>query len=186
MPSKGSHPFALATEVPIKRGYELLLTIILLFIAVPSFVLLYSLDDVVNPKLTVKAVGHQWYWSYEYGDTFFNNEDVFLANISFDSYLVSTADLLAGQLRLLEVDNRLVLPTFTHIRLLICSGDVLHSWAVPAVGVKLDACPGRVSEVNLFIKRGGVYYGQCSEICGTNHGLMPIVIRAVPHVDFLH
>lgn len=105
---------------------------------------------------------------------------MYLADVTFDSYLVSTADLVEGSFRLLEVDNRLVLPINTHIRLLICSGDVLHSWAVPATGVKLDACPGRVSETNLFLKRSGVYFGQCSEICGANHGLMPIVVQAVP------
>ena len=155
--------------------------IILLFIAVPSFILLYSLDDILSPNLTVKAVGHQWYWSYEYTDYFSQeNTDRFIAELSFDSYLIPTPELVLGSFRLLEVDQRLVLPTETHIRLLICSGDVLHSWAMPALGVKLDACPGRISETNLFLKRPGVYYGQCSEICGTNHGLMPIVVQAVP------
>jgi len=161
--------------------------IILLFIAVPSFILLYSLSEALQPVFTVKVVAHQWYWSYEYTDFFSKpKSDRFLAEISFDSYLVSSADLIEGSLRLLEVDRRIVMPANTHIRLLICSGDVLHSWAVPATGVKLDACPGRISEVNIFLKRPGVYYGQCSEICGTNHGLMPIVIQAVPAPLFFH
>lgn len=159
--------------------------IILLFIAVPSFILLYSLDDVLNPTVTIKVVAHQWYWSYEYVDYVTNPmTDPFCGELTFDSYLVSTADIIEGSFRLLEVDQRLVVPTHTHVRLLICSGDVLHSWAVPATGVKLDACPGRISEVNLFLKRSGVYYGQCSEICGTNHGFMPIVVEAVSPYAF--
>lgn len=182
---KSLSTFSFTHESTLEIYWTILPALILLFIAVPSFILLYSLDDVVNPTISVKIVGHQWYWSYEYNDVFANaDSEFFLANLSFDSYLISTSDLLAGQLRLLEVDHRLILPTNTHIRLLICSSDVLHSWAVPSAGTKMDACPGRVSEVNLFFKRAGVYYGQCSEICGTNHGLMPIVIRAVPEATF--
>ena len=158
--------------------------VILVFIAMPSFALLYSLDDVFNPELTLKVVGHQWYWSYEYNDYYEVGSDFGVMDLSFDSYLISTADLIEGAFRLLEVDNRVVLPINTHIRILICSADVLHSWAVPALGIKLDACPGRVSETSLFLKRTGIYYGQCSEICGVNHGLMPIVIQAVPAKTF--
>lgn len=150
--------------------------IILLLIAVPSFALLYSLDEVIDPAVTLKVIGHQWYWSYEYSDyaTLEGGE-----SLNFDSYMVSTNDLTLGTYRLLEVDNRVVLPITTHIRVLITAADVLHSWAVPSFGIKLDACPGRLSQTSLFIKREGVYYGQCSEICGINHGFMPIVVEGV-------
>jgi len=176
--------FLFTHDSTLEVYWTILPALILLFIAVPSFILLYSLDDVVNPTISVKVVGHQWYWSYEFGDSFSKDGEVYRNSLSFDSYLTTTADLLEGQLRLLEVDRRLVLPINTHIRLLISSSDVLHSWAVPAVGAKIDACPGRVNIVNLFLKRSGVYYGQCSEICGTNHGFMPIVIVAKPEVEF--
>jgi len=150
--------------------------IILMFIAVPSFGLLYSLDELIDPTLTLKVVGHQWYWSYEYSDyaTLEGGE-----SLNFDSYLIATSDLEVGFFRLLEVDNRVVLPINTHIRLLVTAADVLHCWTVPSFGIKIDACPGRLSLASLFIKREGTYYGQCSEICGINHGFMPIVVRAV-------
>jgi len=153
--------------------------IILLFIAVPSFSLLYSLDELTDPTITLKVVGHQWYWSYEYSDSFYTKSSFYGGGFTFDSYMVPTPDLTIGSFRLLEVDNRVVLPVSTHIRVLITSADVLHSWAVPSLGIKLDACPGRISETSLFLKRTGVFYGQCSEICGVNHGFMPIVIQVV-------
>jgi len=153
--------------------WTLIPAFVLLIIAVPSFSLLYSLDEVIDPTLTVKVVGHQWYWSYEYIDLFRNGR------YGFDSYMINTSDLKYGTFRLLEVDHRLILPIKTHIRLLVTAADVLHSWAVPAFGIKIDACPGRISQVSLFIKREGVFYGQCSEICGVNHGFMPIVVRGV-------
>lgn len=149
---------------------------VLLLIAIPSFALLYSLDEVIDPAVTLKVIGHQWYWSYEYSDyaTLEGGE-----TLSFDSYMIPTSDLVTGSFRLLEVDNRVVLPINTHIRVLVTAADVLHSWAVPSFGIKIDATPGRLSQVSLFIKRQGVYYGQCSEICGVNHGFMPIVVRGV-------
>lgn len=150
-------------------------SIILMVIAVPSFALLYSIDEVIDPAVTLKVIAHQWYWSYEYSD-FIDKLD---KTIEFDSYMISNDDLKEGQLRLLEVDNRVVLPIKTHIRVLITSGDVLHSWAISSLGVKMDACPGRLNGVSLFIKREGVYFGQCSELCGINHGFMPIAIEAV-------
>jgi len=153
-------------------------SVILAFIAVPSFLLLYSMDEVIDPALTLKAIGHQWYWSYEYSDY----EQVAL---NFDSYMVPTAELTPGQFRLLEVDNAIVLPIDTHIRLIITAVDVLHSWAVPALGVKVDAVPGRLNQSSMFIKRQGVYYGQCSELCGVNHGFMPISVKAVTLLDYL-
>lgn len=160
---------------------EIIWTIIpaitLVFIAVPSFALLYSLDELIDPVVTLKIVGHQWYWSYEYSD--YVPVDGKVETINFDSYMVSTDNLVKGSFRLLEVDNRVVLPVNTHIRLLITAADVLHSWAVPSFGIKVDACPGRLSQASLFLKREGVYYGQCSEICGVNHGFMPIVVKGV-------
>ena len=159
--------------------------VILLFIAVPSFALLYSLDELIDPALTLKVVGHQWYWSYEYSDYLGTNAEDEKKGINFDSYMIATDDLEYGAFRLLEVDNRVILPTNTHIRLLVTAADVLHSWAVPSFGVKIDACPGRLSQGSLFIKRPGVYYGQCSEICGVNHGFMPIVINAISVNSFI-
>lgn len=148
--------------------------VILLIIAVPSFSLLYSLDEIVDPEISLKVIGHQWYWSYEISDFSLINAD-----IEFDSYMVSSDDLTLGAFRLLEVDNRVILPSETHIRILITAADVLHSWAIPSFGIKVDACPGRLNQASLFIKREGTFYGQCSEICGVNHGFMPIVVKAV-------
>ena len=148
---------------------------VLMAIAIPSFGLLYMLDEVVDPAITIKAIGHQWYWSYEYSD-YQNSEG---ESLVFDSYMIPEDELEEGQLRLLEVDNRIVLPTNTNIRVLITSTDVLHSWAVPSFGIKTDAVPGRLNQAGLLIKREGVFYGQCSEICGVNHGFMPIVVEAV-------
>lgn len=149
---------------------------ILLFIAIPSFSLLYSLDELINPNVTLKIIGHQWYWSYEYSDY---SELQGGSSLNFDSYILNFNDLTRGSFRLLEVDNRVVLPIKMHIRLLVSAADVLHNWAVPSFGIKVDACPGRLSQASLFIKRKGVYYGQCSEICGVNHGFMPIVVKGV-------
>lgn len=156
--------------------WTILPAVILVFIAIPSFALLYSLDELIDPVVTLKVIGHQWYWSYEYSDyATLEGGDT----LSFDSYMIPTSDLVKGSFRLLEVDNRVVLPVNTHVRVLVTAADVLHSWAIPSFGVKIDACPGRLSQISLFIKREGVYYGQCSEICGVNHGFMPIVIRGV-------
>ena len=158
--------------------------IILLIIAIPSFSLLYAMDEIVSPTITIKALGHQWYWSYEYSD--YTNENY--EPINFDSYMIPEEDLELGQLRLLEVDNRMVIPIQTHIRIVVSAADVLHSWAIPSLGIKCDAIPGRLNQASLFLKREGLYYGQCSEICGINHGFMPIVIEAVNlpnYIDWL-
>lgn len=172
---------------------------LLMFIGLPSFSLLYSMDETVDPSITLKVVGHQWYWSYEYSDyvsqSVESSESEHLAipmttkGIKFDSYLVPEEDLsipkpystgkVGKVLRLLEVDNRVVLPIYTHIRVLVTGADVLHSWAIPSLGIKVDSCPGRLNQVFLFLKRDGVFYGQCSEICGVNHGFMPIVVKGV-------
>lgn len=146
---------------------------ILVLIAAPSFSLLYSIDALVAPKISVKVIGHQWYWSYETTDM------ITAKDINFDSYMLLEADLPKGALRLLEVDNRLVLPIRTNARIIITAADVLHSWAIPALGVKMDAVPGRLNQVSLYLNRGGTFYGQCSELCGINHSFMPIVVDAV-------
>jgi len=156
--------------------WTILPAVALLLVAVPSFALLYSLDEIVDPSVTLKVIGHQWYWSYEYSDyATLEGGDT----LSFDSYMIPTSDLRLGTFRLLEVDQRVMLPINTHIRILVTAADVLHSWAIPSFGIKVDATPGRLSQVSLFIKREGLYYGQCSEICGVNHGFMPIVIKGV-------
>ncbi len=174
---------------PLEIVWTLIPAIILVFIAIPSFNLLYSLDELIEPEVTLKIIGHQWYWTYEYSDSMnweFNSEDssnstthIELASIKYDSYMVNTEDLTYGAFRLLEVDNRVVLPIKTHIRLLVTAADVLHCWTIPSFGIKMDACPGRLTQVSLFIKRAGTFYGQCSEICGIRHGFMPIVVEAV-------
>lgn len=164
--------------------------ILLFFISVPSFTLLYSLDELVDPALTIKIVGNQWYWNYEYSDfcgikATDANENVTQEELTFDSYILNEEYLTLGSLRNLEVDKRVVMPVNTHIRLLMTSADVLHSWAVPSLGIKLDAAPGRLSQTSLFIKREGVFYGQCSEICGINHGFMPIAVVCVSKEEFI-
>lgn len=172
--------FVHATTIEIV--WTIVPAIILMVIAVPSFALLYSMDEMLDPAVTLKVVGHQWYWSYEYSD--YNHLTEENSGINFDSYLVADDDLEKGQFRLLEVDNRIVLPINTHIRVLITAADVLHSWAVPSFGVKVDACPGRLNQTTMFIKKPGVFYGQCSELCGTNHGFMPICVEAVELEDY--
>jgi cytochrome c oxidase subunit 2 len=162
--------------------WTILPAIILVILAIPSFALLYSLDELLDPQITLKIVGHQWYWSYEYSDYLTSHSD---EGFGFDSYLIGTDDLTIGAFRLLEVDNRVILPINTHIRLLVSAADVLHSWAVPSFGIKVDACPGRLSQASLFLKREGVFYGQCSEICGINHGFMPIVVKSVSISEYL-
>jgi cytochrome c oxidase subunit 2 len=148
---------------------------ILVSIAFPSFKLLYFADEVIDPALTLKAIGRQWYWSYEYSD--YSKDDE--TTLSFDSYMLPLELLEEGQLRELEVDNRVVVPVQTHVRVLVTAADVLHSWAVPSLGIKMDGIPGRLNQTSFFIKREGVYFGQCSELCGTNHSQMPIVVEAV-------
>nr|YP_010303504.1 cytochrome c oxidase subunit II [Balionycteris maculata]ULT46710.1 cytochrome c oxidase subunit II [Balionycteris maculata] len=159
----------------VETIWTILPAIILIMIALPSLRILYMMDEINNPYLTVKTMGHQWYWSYEYTD---------YEDLTFDSYMVPTQDLKPGDLRLLEVDNRVVLPMELTIRMLISSEDVLHSWAVPSLGLKTDAIPGRLNQTTLLSTRPGLYYGQCSEICGSNHSFMPIVLELVPLKHF--
>jgi cytochrome c oxidase subunit I/cytochrome c oxidase subunit II len=153
--------------------------IILILIAFPSFKLLYLMDEMIEPGITIKAVGHQWYWTYEYTDTLMGNSGEKTPALNFESYMVPTDSLEAGDLRLLEVDNRVVLPVDTMVRVIVTGADVIHSWAVPSLGVKIDAIPGRLNQTSLDINREGIYYGQCSELCGVNHGFMPIAVEGV-------
>nr|AQP27539.1 cytochrome c oxidase subunit 2 [Aparatermes nr. cingulatus G13-81] len=151
--------------------------IILVFIAMPSLRLLYLMDEIHNPVLTLKTVGHQWYWSYEYSD---------FTKLEFDSYMVQQEDLQTNTFRLLDTDNRVVLPMNSPIRMIVTAADVLHSWTVPSLGVKTDATPGRLNQVSFSINRPGILYGQCSEICGANHSFMPITIESVSTNQFIN
>nr|WNH37258.1 cytochrome c oxidase subunit II [Artedius fenestralis] len=155
--------------------WTLLPAIILVLIALPSLRILYLMEEVNSPLLTIKAVGHQWYWSYEYTD---------YEDIEFDAYMIPTQDLTPGQFRLMEADHRMVIPVESPIRVLVSADDVLHSWAVPSLGIKMDAVPGRLNQTAFITSRPGIFYGQCSEICGANHSFMPIVIEAVPLEHF--
>ena len=155
--------------------------IILILIGFPSFKLLYYMDEVVDPKITLLVNGHQWYWSYEYSN-YLNSDNNFL---EFDSYMIPENDLEFGSLRMLEVDNRVILPELTHIRFIVTAEDVIHSFACPSLGIKCDAYPGRLNQFSVFINRLGVFYGQCSEICGILHSSMPISIESVSIEKFL-
>nr|AXY66805.1 cytochrome c oxidase subunit II [Lymantria xylina]BAO50849.1 cytochrome c oxidase subunit II [Lymantria xylina]BBJ21194.1 cytochrome c oxidase subunit II [Lymantria xylina]BBJ21195.1 cytochrome c oxidase subunit II [Lymantria xylina]BBJ21196.1 cytochrome c oxidase subunit II [Lymantria xylina] len=157
--------------------WTILPAITLIFIALPSLRLLYLLDELNNPLITLKSIGHQWYWSYEYSD---------FKNIEFDSYMVKSNDMKLNNFRLLDVDNRIVLPMNNQIRIMVTATDVIHSWTIPALGVKIDANPGRLNQTNFFISRPGIFFGQCSEICGTNHSFMPIVIESIPIKNFIN
>nr|AIY59840.1 cytochrome oxidase subunit II [Simulium weji] len=156
--------------------WTILPAIVLMFIALPSLRILYLLDEINSPAITLKTIGHQWYWSYEYSD---------FMNLEFDSYMVPTNELESNGFRLLDVDNRIVLPMNTQIRILVTAADVLHSWTVPALGVKVDGTPGRLNQTNFLMNRTGLFFGQCSEICGANHKFMPIVLESSPTNFFI-
>nr|AWB99410.1 cytochrome c oxidase subunit 2 [Anopheles aff. lutzii A PGF-2018] len=156
--------------------WTVLPAIILMFIAFPSLRLLYLMDEINTPSITLKSIGHQWYWSYEYSD---------FLNLEFDSYMIPTNELDLSGFRLLDVDNRIVLPMNNQIRILVTATDVLHSWTIPSLGVKVDATPGRLNQINFLINRPGLFFGQCSEICGANHSFMPIVIESIPMNFFI-
>nr|YP_010702038.1 cytochrome c oxidase subunit II [Epinephelus undulosus]WCL38311.1 cytochrome c oxidase subunit II [Epinephelus undulosus] len=155
--------------------WTILPAVVLILIALPSLRILYLMDEINDPHITIKAMGHQWYWSYEYTD---------YEDLGFDSYMIPTQDLTPGQFRLLEADHRMVVPLDSPVRVLVSAEDVLHSWAVPALGVKMDAVPGRLNQTAFMTSRPGVFYGQCSEICGANHSFMPIVVEVVPLEHF--
>nr|QHW12434.1 cytochrome oxidase subunit II [Mecinus sicardi] len=173
--NKFIHRFLLEGQL-IEIVWTILPAIILIMIALPSLRLLYILDEIFNPTITVKAIGHQWFWSYEYSD---------YKNIEFDSYMIPDNQLLNMNFRLLDVDNRMIIPFNTQIRIIVSSTDVIHSWTIPSLGVKIDATPGRLNQANFNINRTSLFFGQCSEICGANHSFMPIVIEAVSPNKFI-
>nr|YP_011004666.1 cytochrome c oxidase subunit II [Dercas nina]WPT28306.1 cytochrome c oxidase subunit II [Dercas nina] len=166
----------LLEEQMIELIWTIIPAITLIFIALPSLRLLYLLDELNNPLITLKSIGHQWYWSYEYSD--FNN-------IEFDSYMINNNNNL-NNFRLLDVDNRIILPMNNQIRILVTATDVIHSWTIPTLGIKVDANPGRLNQTNFFMNRPGIFFGQCSEICGANHSFMPIVIESISMNKFIY
>ncbi len=163
-PSKTTH------NTLVEVMWTVLPIMLLIVIAIPSFKLLYFQDRAVDPEMTIKAIGHQWYWTYEYPDH---------DGLTFDSYMIADEDIGEGQLRLLETDNRIVVPVDTTIQVLVTADDVIHAWTIPAFGAKIDAVPGRLNEIWFRAEREGVFYGQCSELCGRLHGFMPITVEVV-------
>lgn len=162
--------------------WVILPAIILILIAIPSFDILYSMDEIFNPDFLVKVIGNQWYWTYEIPEYKISNNKL-IESEAFDAIMtapenIPSNNLLKGMFRLLDTDVWLCLPANTHIQAIVTSEDVIHSWAIPSLGIKIDCVPGRLNQTSLYIKRAGVYYGQCSEICGINHGFMPIKIGA--------
>ena len=168
-------PQTFSHNVLIEVVWTVIPVIILFIIAVPSFRTLYYMERIENADMTVKVVGNQWYWSYEYPDH---------GDFGFDSNMLQSESLKPAELRLLEVDNRVVIPENTTVRFLITASDVIHSFTVPAFGIKMDAVPGRVNETWVKVRKPGVYYGQCSELCGINHGFMPIAVEVVTKQEF--
>nr|AAY34456.1 cytochrome c oxidase subunit II [Ceratitis capitata] len=160
----------------IEMIWTILPAIVLLFIAFPSLRLLYLLHEINEPSITLKAIAHQWYWSYEYSD---------FMNVEIDSYMIPTDELSNDGFRLSDVDNRIIMPMNSQIRILVTAADVIHSWTIPALGVKVDGTPGRPNQTNFLMNRPGLFYGQCSEICGANHSFMPIVIESFPTNYFI-
>lgn len=149
--------------------------IILIFIALPSLKILYMTDETNKPSITLKAIGHQWYWSYEYPD--FNNKE-------FDAYITQWEN--SNNFRLLDVDNRTTLPIKTIVRILVTAADVIHAWTIPAIGVKIDAIPGRINQIRIISKTPGLFFGQCSEICGSNHRFIPIALEITSTKNFIN
>jgi cytochrome c oxidase subunit 2 len=172
--SRNQNPSTRTHNVAIEVLWTLIPCLILIVIAVPSFKTLYSQDRIPKADVTIKAIGYQWYWGYEYPDE----------NIIFDSYMIETKDLKAGQPRLLAVDNVVVVPVNKVVKVLITANDVLHAWALPSFGVKRDAVPGRINETWFKAERVGTFYGQCSELCGIKHAFMPIEVRVVSEEDY--
>nr|QHD19754.1 cytochrome c oxidase subunit II [Chilocorus bipustulatus] len=173
--NKYNHRYLLEGHL-IETIWTILPAITLIFIALPSLKLIYLIDEIRNPLITIKSIGHQWYWTYEYSD---------FMNIEFDSYMVSSNDMNKFNFRLLDVDNRTILPYETLIRLLTSSTDVIHSWTIPSIGIKVDASPGRLNQLSFSLNKTGLFYGQCSEICGANHSFMPISIESISSSHFL-
>nr|WRY72476.1 cytochrome c oxidase subunit II [Aguriahana wutyshana] len=169
MMKKFNNRFMLENQM-VELIWTILPAVMLIFIALPSLKILYMLEETSKPLISIKTIGHQWYWSYEYSD---------FKNIEFDSYMKPSNEITNNQFRLLETDNKMVLPYNTQTRILMTSSDVIHSWTVPVLGVKVDASPGRINQGNLMMNRPGLFYGQCSEICGANHSFMPILLESI-------
>ena len=172
--SRNPNPSKTTHNVAIEVLWTLIPCLILIVMAVPSFKILYSQDTIPKTDVTIKAIGYQWYWGYEYPDE----------NIIFDSYMIEEKDLRADQPRLLAVDNEVVVPVNKVVKVLITANDVLHAWALPAFGVKRDAVPGRINETWFKAEKEGTYYGQCSELCGIKHAFMPITVKVVSEEDY--
>ena len=168
VPSKRTH------NVAVEVLWTLIPCLILIVMAVPSFKILYKQDAIPKADITVKAIGYQWYWGYEYPDE----------NIFFDSYMIETKDLKENEPRLLAVDNELVVPVNKVVKVMITANDVLHAWALPSFGVKRDAVPGRINETWFKAEKVGTYYGQCSELCGIKHAFMPITVNVVSQEEY--
>ena len=173
--SRNPVPSRTAHNTVIEVLWTVVPVLILVIIAIPSFRLMYFMDRVPDAEMTVKVVGNQWFWTYSYPDQ---------GDLTFNSNLVPENDLQPGQKRLLEVDNPLVVPTETNIRVLITGVDVLHSWFIPSFGIQFYAVPGRVNETWMRVRQPGVFYGECNQICGINHAFMPIKVVAVPKSEF--
>nr|CAM33300.1 cytochrome oxidase subunit II [Meligethes sp. near coracinus ADB-2007] len=173
--NKFTHRFLLEGQL-IEIIWTILPAVVLLFIALPSLRLIYILDEVNNPLVSIKSIGHQWYWSYEYSD---------FSDIEFDSYMIPMNEMKSFNFRLLDVDNRIVIPFNSQIRMLVTSADVIHSWTIPSIGVKIDATPGRLNQISFSTNRSGLFFGQCSEICGANHSFMPIVLESISMEYFI-
>nr|WGH58950.1 cytochrome c oxidase subunit II [Urochela rubra] len=161
----------------IELIWTVLPAITLIFIALPSLRLLYMMDELNNPMMTIKVIGHQWYWTYEYSD--FNN-------LEFESYMKPETELSKNSFRLLDVDNNTVIPMNINTRIIVTATDVIHSWAIPSLGIKIDAVPGRLNQTMMNMSRPGLMYGQCSEICGANHSFMPITIESTNMKSFIN
>jgi len=172
--SKNPNPSTTTHNVTVEILWTLIPCLILIVMAVPSFKILYSQDTIPKADVTIKAVGYQWYWGYEYPDE----------NIIFDSYMIETKDLKEGQPRLLAVDNEVIVPVNKVVKVLITANDVLHAWALPSFGVKRDAVPGRINETWFKADKEGTYYGQCSELCGIKHAFMPITVKVVSNEEY--
>nr|AOY39130.1 cytochrome c oxidase subunit 2 [Stenotrachelus aeneus] len=173
--NKSSYRMLLEGQM-IELIWTILPAVTLIFIALPSLRLIYILEELTNPIISVKSIGHQWYWSYEYSD---------FLKLEFDSYMKSTNNLNPFEFRLLDVDNRFIIPFKSQIRMMITATDVIHSWTLPSMGLKTDATPGRLNQMNFSTNQSGLFYGQCSEICGANHSFMPIVMESISPKFFI-
>nr|YP_010235784.1 cytochrome c oxidase subunit II [Bambusicaliscelis flavus]QTD82402.1 cytochrome c oxidase subunit 2 [Bambusicaliscelis flavus] len=160
----------------LETMWTILPTITLIFIALPSIKILYIMEEIINPSITIKAIGHQWYWTYEYSDK---------KKMEIESYMINKTNN-KNNFRLLDVTNRMILPYLTQTRMIITSSDVIHSWSIQPLGIKMDAIPGRLNQTSIMMKKPGMFFGQCSEICGMNHSFMPISLESINLKEFMN